>query len=118
MYEWDMDDWADWYKILRKDDEVKVFDWVKAAQLIKDRNPEKVEAGLYEYWILSGYIYDHGKIQDGGIACFASNWGTPVLHFGNEEEDFIECWKYQHEVPEWNDKTIWPEEALAILKGE
>lgn len=113
---WDEEDWADMYR--SPDGEIKVFDWVKAARLIKERNPERVEAGLYEYWTLSGSIYDHGKVQNGGFACFASNWATPVSDFCNDDEDFIECWKYQHEVPDWNENTIWPEEALAILKGE
>ena len=31
--------------------------------------------------------------------------------------DVIECYRMEHEVPEWGSKTKWPQSALDILKG-
>ena len=97
--------------------EMKVFDWVKAAQIIKDRKPKEVIAGLSEDWgWTAGPIFSDGKpVTDGG-AYLASTWATPVLVLDDDEE--IPCWKYQHEVPDWDADTKWPASARSILSNE
>lgn len=101
----------------------KVFDWAKAAELIKEKckmsgtfNPESfVEAGLSEDWgYTSGAIFSEGKIVDkeDTYTYLYSSWATPVLDIDGEE---IECWIYAKDSPGWSAETYWPEEAVEIL---
>ena len=60
----------------------KVFDWDKAAQLIKERKPEIAEAGLSGDWeYTGGEIYCDGKPvpQDDTYTYLSSIWATPCL---------------------------------------
>ena len=93
----------------------KVFDWDKAAQIIKERKPDVAYAGLSEDWEwTSGLIYENGEPAK-SYAYLYSRWATPVLVLDFDE--IIEC-----NQPEgyhgWDADTSWPESALEILKGE
>lgn len=92
---------------------MRVFDWIKAAQLIKERNPEEVYAGLGEDWEnTSGVIYRSGHPTPlSGCAYLSSIWATPKIDI---DCDIIDCWRYEDETG-WNARTHWPEEAKAIL---
>jgi len=95
----------------------KVFDWHKAAQIIRDRKPTTAEAGLSGDWEWTGgCIYRDGKpvLEDGDddYTYLASNWCKAELSVGGE---LIDCWIPQSEQPSWKARTRWPESALAIL---
>lgn len=99
-------------------DELMVFDWDKAASLIRERKPAVVEAGLSGDWSYTG-----GTIYRGGETCdeytyLASMWAKPMIELDGER---VECFIY--DTPEtnpqgWGSDTQWPESALEILKGE
>ena len=82
--------------------EQKVFDWVKAANLIKN-HPDfpniQCEAGLagdFEY--TGGIIFD-GKIVEDDYTYLASTWATPTLIIDGEEHD---CYVMEN-FTEWNE---------------
>lgn len=99
----------------REGAEMKVFDWKKAAKYIKDNNVQDADAGLE-----SDMSYTGGPIIENGIPVpreksgtyLASVWATPILEVNGEE---IEMWSWQHEVPDYDSATFWPQEALDIL---
>lgn len=94
--------------------EPRVFDWYKAAEIIRDRQPDMAVAGLMEdMGCTADIIWDDDKPVNGGYTYLSSVWATPVIVLDNEI--MIECWKFQSEVPEWNEYTVWPDSALAIV---
>jgi hypothetical protein len=95
--------------------ELKIFDWDKAAQLFNKKPDEIALAGLASKQEWTGYIiYGNGKPRTNFRARLASTCATPVLFW---DDEFIPCYKMQHEVPDWGEDTIWPQSALNILKG-
>ena len=45
--------------------EQMVFDWVKAAEIIRDENPETASAGLEGDWsCTAGTIFENGEIEE------------------------------------------------------
>lgn len=95
--------------------ELKIFDWDKAAQLIKEKQPEIARAGLSGDWEWTGgTIYKNGKPVTYSYTYLASTWATPELDLDGE---IISCYKMQHEVPDWDSYTKWPQSALNILRG-
>jgi hypothetical protein len=98
--------------------EEKVFDWLKAAQILAERKPDIACAGLQSdmEWT-GGYIWRDGRPvpKEETYTYLASNWATPILEIDGEE---IECYRMMKDVPEWNSATYWPEEALAVLKKD
>lgn len=95
----------------------RVFDWDKAARLIRDRKPTEAEAGLAEDWShTGGSIYANGAPvpKDDTYVYLASNWATPMLVIDGEE---IECYVAKSET-KWDSGTYWPKSALKILKGK
>lgn len=93
----------------------KVFDWDKAAKIIKEKRPESASAGLSEDWVwTSGIIYENGKPIKNEYTFLASRWATPVLYFDGEE---IECYQPAG-YHGWDEDTKWPESALKILESE
>lgn len=94
----------------------KVFDWDKAARIIKERNPQRAAAGLREDWFWTGgSIWRDGKICTDEPPYLLSYWATPIiiLEFEDGEEE-IECWM-QADESEWDEDTNWPESARKIL---
>lgn len=93
----------------------KVFDWDKAAKIIKERKPKTASAGLAEDWFWTGgTIYKNGRPTKKNYTYLASSWATPVLRLDGEE---IVCYqpKWYHG---WYEYTKWPESALKILNSE
>jgi len=58
-----------------RDQEEMVFDWDKAATLIKDCKPKFAAAGLMGDWeYTGGEIYRNGKIEDDDYTFLSSTW--------------------------------------------
>jgi len=103
----------------------KVFDWDKAANIIKDKikiydGAWNCSAGLeHEEWTEDDIMID-GEPYLKSKAYLASDygafWATPILILSYGK--IIECWAYSKDKPEWNTRTVWPKSALDILKGE
>jgi hypothetical protein len=94
---------------------LKVFDWDRAAQLIKEHNAQSASAGLSGDWEWTGgLILRDGKPVDAEdtYTYLASTWATPELHLDGESYD---CWLH---TDKWDSSTYWPESALKILAGE
>lgn len=100
--------------------EARVFDWVKAANIIKE-NPDKCyHAGLLEDW---GYTSDiiwayHKPYKHSGVY-LSSQWATPVITAA--DGSYVECWVYAKDRPNWDAETYFPKEAreiLGIVDGE
>ncbi len=92
---------------------MKVFDWDKAARLIRGSDAQEASAGLGGDWEWTGgnILADGKPVTDGG--CYlSSNWATPELEIDGVVQG---CWCYNDE---WNEHTCWPESALAILRGD
>ena len=65
----------------------KVFDWDKAAKIIKERRPKTASAGLSEDWEWTGgTIYENGKPVKNEYTYLASRWATPILILDGEEK--------------------------------
>ncbi len=95
-----------------------VFDWHRAARLIKERNPTTVRAGLSGDWgYTGGTIWTGGKpvVSEDGLPYLASTWATPEIEI---DDEIMNCMKMCHEPPEadeWDAHTSWPASALKIL---
>lgn len=100
--------------MVNRDKEQMVFDWDKAARIIKERSPESAAAGLRDDWLYtSGIIYRNGQPNTTGYAYLASTWAVPELYIDGE---MIPCYRMQSEVPNWGAETMWPRSALKILE--
>lgn len=96
-----------------RDKPVKVFDWDKAAQIIKDRGCKNASAGLRGDWeYTGGDILEDGAIPNYHYTYLASTWATPELEVDGE---IIDCYKMQSETEGWDSGTFWPESARKIL---
>lgn len=92
----------------------KVFDWDKAAQLIKETQPAVAGAGLQNDWEWTGgEIYRDGEIVTDEYTYLFSRWATPEIEMDGE---LIECWRYA-EGQEWDEDTKWPQSAIDILRS-
>ena len=101
---------------LNRDQEPMVFDWDKAARIIREKKPQEAYAGLdndLEY--TGGFIFDNGEIVTDDYTFLASTWATPLLFLDGSEG--IPCYLMEHET-DWDAKTKWPESAIKILRGE
>jgi hypothetical protein len=93
---------------------MRVFDWDKAALLMKEKNAVNAEAGLAGDWpYTSGKILVDGKPTK-GYAYLASTWAVPTLIVDDEE---VACWIYETET-DWDSGTSWPQSALDIYEGK
>ena len=98
--------------------ESKVFDWDRAAEILRSKGVMNAEAGLegdMEY--TGGSILREGKPTpaDDTYVFLSSTWATPILVFDRTE---LECWRMESETPGWNADTYWPESARKILSGD
>ena len=90
-----------------------VFDWDKAAAIIKERGALNASAGLSGDWEWTGGdILVDGKIPEDSYTFLSSTWATPELEIDGK---IIECYKMQGEVDGWDSSTFWPDSARAIL---
>ena len=91
-----------------------VFDWEKAARLIKERNATEARAGLSGDWeYTGGTIFADGKPDMESYTYLASTWATPELEIDGERMD---CFRMESDVPGWDEVTKWPESALMLLR--
>ena len=89
-----------------------VFDWDKAARIIKKRKPKIASAGLRSDWeVTGGTICKNGKPDLKSYTYLASAWAVPELDLDGE---IIECYVMKNET-KWDAKTKWPESSLKIL---
>jgi len=95
---------------------VKVFDWDKAAKLIKENSALKASAGLSGDWEWTGGdILIDGKIPESSYTYLASTWATPEIDINGNITD---CYKMQSAVPDWDASTFWPKSARDIFKSK
>lgn len=95
---------------------MRVFDWDKAATLIRERKPAVAGAGLAGDWEWTGgIIYADGKPVSDGYTYLASTWALPLVNLDGEE---IGCWRWEADAPGWDAHTQWPATALAILEAD
>lgn len=102
----------------------KIFDWDKAAKIIKEHNIKNASAGLEGDWSWTGgIILDGGEIvpREETYTFLASDWAIPILRIDDDDDgyddDVIDCWIDQEKTA-WDADTYWPESAKKILKGE
>lgn len=96
--------------------EEMVFDWDKAAQIIRDTGTNYAAAGLRGDWEYTGDdIYEDGQPAKNADTYLSSTWAVPELMANGE---IIPCYRMASEVPGWDAKTVWPASALAILQGK
>lgn len=101
---------------LNKNNPAMVFDWNRAAQLIRERKAKNASAGLSGDWEWTGGTIFDGKplSRDRTYTYLASPWATPELAIDGQT---IDCLIMQEAAPDWDAKTFWPDSALAILNG-
>ena len=96
-----------------KGEEHKIFDWDKAARIIKERKPRVAWAGLRWDWeYTGGKIYANGNPVFDGDHYLGSNWAVPELQI---DDEIIECYVMASQT-NFGPETIWPQSALDILK--
>lgn len=92
--------------------EPKVFDWIKAAEFIRDHRDEIVwvNAGLKEdmEWT-SGEIWNDDSVVSADDMYLKSIWATPIMEVLYKNDAIgmqtIECWQYAKDSP-WNEYTV------------
>ncbi len=92
-----------------------VFDWDKAAQLIRERKPNVAGAGLRHDWeYTGGDIYRNGEPVPPGetYVYLASIWAVPELDMDGVK---VPCYREYDEELGWNESTYWPQSALKLL---
>lgn len=95
--------------------ELMVFDWDKAARIIKERKATSASAGLRGDWEWTGgTILKDGKPDFDSYTYLASTWATPELEIDGE---IIECYIMKRKT-EWDSDTKWPQSSLDILYYE
>ena len=97
----------------------KAFDWVKAAEIIKDRlklHPDLIaEAGLQNDWSSTGCsIFEEGTPNSDGYSYLESSWAIPtlVLTWDGSEQEELPCFETEGK---YDSDSKWDEESLSIL---
>lgn len=99
----------------------KVFDWNKAATIIKKEQPISASAGLDMDWEWTGGEIWNGKIvpERETYTYLASTWATPKLEY---DGIVIDCYIMEEDVPEeWSKnyaKIYWPQSARNIIEDK
>jgi hypothetical protein len=86
--------------------EMMVFDWAKAARLVKERKPTIASAGLRGDWeYTGGEIWKDGKPvpEEETYVYLASTWAVPELELDGE---VVECYVMQNNGPRGKQKRI------------
>ena len=106
-------------RMANKGEEMMVFDWYKAVELIKKYNIKEASAGLQSDWEYTG-----GKILEGGKPFkseiyerpfLASTWAVPELQ-DDDTYEVYECYKMESEVNGWDADTYWPDPTKEMLE--
>lgn len=99
-----------------------VFDWNKAARLIKDQKPLYALAGLRDDWEWTGggiWKNNAPVPKDETYTYLASTWAVPEL---NIDGDIMDCYIMEDDAPkDWDvdkAKTYWPDSALEIINSQ
>lgn len=96
--------------------EMMVFDWDKAAQLILEHGATEAHAGLRDDWeYTGGCIFRNGHPVKNSYTYLASTWATPEIDI---DGTVMDCYRMESKTPGWDEKTKWPDSALAILQGK
>ena len=93
---------------------MKVFDWDKAARLIKEAQPTEAGAGLRDDWeYTGGDIWRAGKpVSEADTSTYlGSNWAIPELEMDGVRQD---CYVTEADSG-WDSDTYWPQSALDII---
>ena len=111
-----------------KNKSLKVFDWIKAAKIIKENNIQNASIGLSITMEDTISILQNGKpIKTTGVM-FSSSDSNPIL-INNDSGEMMDCFfninerylKYNNlETPRSTEETMlleWPKVALDIIKG-
>lgn len=99
-----------------RNDPLMVFDWDKAAQIIKERGAQNASAGLAGDWgMTGGEILTDGEPNMEDYTYLASTWATPQLKVDGV---LMDCWKYAKDTDGWDAKTKWPKSSLKILNNK
>lgn len=98
---------------LNRGNRMKVFDWNKAAIIIREEHIKNADAGLFEdFEWTGGQILEEGHPLVGEYTYLASTWATPVLI---DEDGYVyRCWTWEDQC-EWDAKTQWPTSAVLLL---
>ena len=93
-----------------------VFDWDKAARIMREQNAKNAVAGLSgDLGATAGTILENGKPKLNEYTYLASTWATPVLILDDRDEE-IDCY-IMEEKTKWDAGTSWPKSAREIFKG-
>lgn len=97
--------------------ELKVFDWDKAVEIIKKNGFTEAYAGLSSdlEWTGDCILRDGKPVMD----CYtylSSTWATPVLYIYDDDYEEIEyeCYIMESETT-YTSETKWPRSALSAL---
>lgn len=94
--------------------EMKVFDWDKAVELIKEHGIRNATAGLeLDMEWTSGTILKDGKPVMDDYTYLGSIWAIPILLDDDTDEEY-ECWIMDSKT-KYDEDTKWPESALKAL---
>jgi len=97
-----------------RNNRARVFDWNKAAQIIKECQCKTASAGLSGDWEWTGgEIFTNGKPNLEDYTYLASTWAMPEIEIDGK---VFPCWVYEDQS-DWNSHTKWPESALKILEA-
>ncbi len=92
-----------------------VFDWNKAAKLLKELKPAEARAGLAQDWeCTGGTIYIDGKVDTTSYTYLASTWAEPKIELDGKAQP---CWIYADDSEGWSSGTKWPKSALKIVNS-
>jgi hypothetical protein len=97
-----------------------VFDWDKAAELIKthlDKKDLNCEAGLQGDWSYTGgCIFENNKPTSEGYTYLSSNWAVPtlIISFDGEEQFELECYTTD-ETTRFDSDSKWDDISLKLL---
>lgn len=99
-----------------RDNNRKVFDWIKAMALIANHEIVNASAGLAEDWsYTSGTILKDGEIPNEAPdhMYLESHWATPILVDEDTQNEY-ECWEDPAES-NWGADTWWPQESRKMF---
>jgi len=96
---------------------MRVFDWDKAAKILRAERASEAYAYLEEDEdCTGGYILRDGEIIKNEYTYLASIWARPMLRIDGCKD--IPCYRNEEDTPGWDEYTKWPESALEIFFGE